>query len=436
MAGPITWRNVGGDGGRAAISLLNGGQNQIQGAADGLLRTLDQYRKQNVLNAGIIKADNTQNFLDQVAAVGGADQLANPEVAAQLDQSRLQYGNNIDRGVARGAVADRLGQLQSAAVKTQQYNDVQQEVAQRPVLEDLAQKLYSGDTAGYNQILDTQNLRNEDKLRQQLAQRTDDVINQGYRAAGEKRAINSEGRAIASFDLSQQVGKENLANTREERSYRAGQRELASAAEAIKSVADESTTALALKQSKNIFANGSSDPNKDAQTILKNAGLDKGEFDSYWGSNIGDRQDIQKATTALIADGVTLKRDGKDVKVPIPPALIEQYFASTKGEVFKSGATGLTEHFTNMFKDNPELAARAFDGIDAKKEHNDLIKQLKTKERELRLSKNPNLSSTLRDIQVLRDKAAGDPPLAAQLLPDRNADVPLQWPPKQGANFY
>lgn len=417
MAGPITWRNVGGGGGNVA-ALINGGQNQLNGAADGLLRTLDQFRKLNAQNAGIIKADNTQNFLDQVAGVGGADQLASPEVQAQLEQARLGFGNNIDREVARGAVAERLGQLQKAAVATQQYTDVQQEVAQRPVLEDLAAKLYSGDTVGYNKVLDEKSLRDEAGLRKQLMAYTDDATNRGYRAAGEARARGAEGRAIASHNLSQIVGNENLANTREERKFRADQREVALAGEAIKIVSDESAAELSAKQVGNIFATGSTDPNKDAQTILKGAGIADGEFDSFSGTNQGDRQAIQKTTTQLLAEGVKLKRDGKEVNIPIPPALIEQYFASTKGEVFKGGPDTMKDYFTNLFKDNPELAERAFEGKEAKDKHNEVLKKLKNVDKELRLSKNPKLSSTLADIQTLRGKTV----VQAAPLPGREED--------------
>lgn len=422
MAGPITWRNVQGDGGRMAANLLRGGQAQLVGAGDSLLRTLDQFRQINTANAGVIRQNNTQDFLDQVAAVSDPNQLASPEVQAQLEQARLGYGNNIDRGVARQAIPQQLASLQKAAAATQQFNDVQEEVAQRPVLEDLAQKLYSGDTEGYNAVLDSQSLRNEDKLRGALAQRTDDIINQGYRAAGEKRAQGAEGRAIQSFNLSQEVGRENLANSRSERAYRDDQRELNLAQQAIKSITDESAGELAMKQSKNIFATGSQDPVVDAQKILKGAGLVDGEFDTWLGTNEGDRQKIQQATTSLLTDGVTLSRDGKDVKVPIPPALIEQYLASRNGG---SAATGeeMGKFFSDMFKDNPELQQRAFDGLEAKQDHNALLKKLKEKDRELRLSKSPDLSRTLDDIKTLRDNVLGFPKPAGNMLPTREEDL-------------
>lgn len=433
MAGPITWRTVQGDGGRMGAQLLQGGSRQLDGAADSLLRTLDQYRQMNVANAGIIKADNTQNFLDQVAAAGGADQLALPEVQQQLDQIRLQYPNGaIDRNVARGAVAERLASLQKQGLANQQYADVQQEVAQRPVLEDLAAKLYAGDTEGYNKVLDTNNLKDEADLRKQLQSYTDDATNRGYRAAGEQRAqgaeqraIASDGRAQQSFNLSQEVGRENLANTREERTYRKDQREVALASDAIKMVADESAGALALKQQGNIFATGSTDPTKDAQAILKNAGIANGEFDSWLGSNDTDRQRVQKTTVALLTDGVPLKRDGKEVNVPIPPALIEQYLASTSGEIYisKDPEKEMSAYFSNLLKDNPVMAARAFEGLDAKQEHNKLVNDLKKEERKLRLSKNPQLSSTLDSIQSLRSKLQGGTVPAPAMLPGREEDL-------------
>lgn len=427
MAGPITWRNVAGDGGRLGAQLLRGGQDQLQGAGDSLLRTIDQFRKMAVGNAGIVRQDNTQNFLDQVAAVGGVEQLANPEVQAQLEAVRQGYGGAIDREATRGAVDQRLGQLQTAAVKTQQYNDVQDEVAQRPVLEDLAAKLYSGDTAGYNQVLADNNLKDEDKLRAQLANRQDDLTNQGYRAAGEKRAQGAEGRAVASFNLSQEVGRENLANTRSERQYRDGQRDLALAGEAMKIVADESAGELAAKQRGNVFAQGSMDPAKDAKAILTTAGIvDKdgdGEFDTWFGSNAKDRQKMQEGVTSLLSDGVTLKQDGKDVKVAIPPALIEGYLQSVRGKSYITGSPEkqMASYFTNMFKDNPELAQRALDGAEAKKEHNQLLSALKKKDRELRLSKNPKLSSTLADIQTLRSGYVTPP--TANILPTAEEDL-------------
>lgn len=429
MAGPITWRNVGG-GGNNAGALLRGGQDQFAQAGNTLLRTLDQFQRVQQQNAGIIRQNNTQDFLDQVAAVADPTQLASPETQAQLDAARLAYGANIDRAAARNAVPQQLASLQKAAVATQQYNDVQQEVAERPVLEDLAQKLYSGDTAGYEQTLADSHLRDEGKLRGALAQRQEDVTNQGFREAGERRAQGAEGRAIQSFNLSQEVGRENLANTRSERQYRDDQRELALSQEAIKMVTDESAGQLAAKQSKNIFATGSTDPLKDTQNILKGAGLVDGEFDRWFGTNEGDRQAIQQATTSLLTDGVTLKRDGKDVQVPIPPALIEQYLASTKGG---SATTGneMGTYFRELFKDNPELQQRAFDGLEAKKEHNALISKLKATDRELRLSKNPKLSRTLEDIKKLRGSVG-----SRSAVVDEDTVDELSWPPKEGVSLF
>jgi hypothetical protein len=427
MAGPITWRNVGGDGGRQGAQLLRGGQDQLMGAGDSLLRTLDQFRKMNVDNAAIIKAGNTQDYLDQVAGVGDANALANPETQAQLDAARLGYGTNIDRGVARGAVADRLAQLQGSAVKTQQYKDVQEEVQQRPIVEDFAAKVFAGDTAGANQLLADNHLRNEDVLRKQLAGRQDDVTNQGYRAAGEQRAQGAEGRAIQSFNLSQEAGKENLANTREEHSYRSGQRDIATMDAVIKDVADESTTKLGVKQKDNVFATGTSDVNKDTSLLLSKAGLGDGEYDSWnpFATDASSRQNMQKRVTSLLTDGVKLKRGGKEINVPIPPALVEQYLSSTKGSMYArtDPSVGMQTYFDNMFKDNPELAQRAFDGLDAKNEHNALISSLKQKSRELRLSKNPNLSSTLDSIKTLRDK------VGSSNVDETTVDE-LSWPPK------
>lgn len=430
MAGPITWRNVGGDGGRMGAALLRGGQDQLMGAGDTLLRTLDQFRKVNTANAGIIKQNNTQDFLDQVAAVADPAQLASPEVQAQLEQARLGYGNNIDRGVAREALPNQLASLQKAALATQSYNDVTQEVAERPVLEDLAERLYKGDTEGYNNILDTQNLRNEDKLRGALAQRLDDVTNQGYRAAGEKRAQGAEGRAIQSFNLSQEVGKENLANTRSERQYRDATREAALSSEAIKMVADESAGKLAAIQAQNPFANGTTDPTKDAKSILTNAGIvDKkgdGEFDSVWGTNAGDRQSMQEGVTSLISKGVPVKLGDETVDIPIPPAMVESYLQSVKGTGYwssKSATSDMSDYFTNVFKNNPELGLKALEGAKAKKDHNSLVSELKKADQELRLSKNPKLSSTLQSIQALRDKVGGITVPAGAMLPDSEEDL-------------
>ena len=440
MAGPITWRNLGG-GGNGAAQLLRGGQDQIMGAGDSLLRTLDQFRKINVANAGVIKQNNTQDYLDQVAAVADPSQLASPEVQAQLAQARLGYGDNIDRAATRTAVDQRLNQLQQAASATQKYNDAQEEVAQRPVLEDLAAKLYSGDTAGYNQVLADNSLRDEAGLRKQLQSYTDDATNRGYRAAGEQRAQGAEQRAIGSFNLSQEVGKENLANSRQERQYRSDQRDVALAGEAIKSVTDESAGALAAKQANNIFATGSTDINKDTSTLLSKAGLGEGEYDSWnpFATDVSSRQNIQKGVTSLLADGVKLKRDGKEVDVPIPPAMVEQYLAAAKGKSYfgLDPSKDMRTHFQDLFKDNPELAERAFEGLDAKKEHNNLVSALKKEERKIRLSKNPKLSSTLDSIQTLRDKITGNAvPLPAALPGPEEDSLPIQWPPKEGASFY
>lgn len=208
MAGPITWRNVQTNTG-GANQLLLGGQEQMQQGFQTLQDLLTSNAKEGAQNREALKAFNTNEFLDKVAAADPAA-LATPEGMAALAQQRQQYGTLIDQGATRGAAEQRLTQVQAQAIDQGKYDDFTTERGQRELKDQLYGLTANGDKAAVDQILTDNKFLNEGELRKELAGTFDQQRQRELRESAEGRAQRGESRSAASHALSMEAGNENL----------------------------------------------------------------------------------------------------------------------------------------------------------------------------------------------------------------------------------
>ncbi|TKW65228.1 MAG: hypothetical protein DI616_15990 [Paracoccus denitrificans] len=358
-------------------------------------RLAAEQQQLNIQNSKIIRDKNTNDYLDQVAQVTSAADLADPAVQQQLMQMRAGFGQMIDRNATRDAIDQRVLQLQKQEVAANQFADQAQEREQRPLLEQLTEAGRTGDRARVNQILKDNSFINEAEVARGADQALDAVTNRQYAAAGqaradraEQRAIRGEARADAQFNLSQQIQKANLADRQEARQLRRDTGLLQAAELDLK--ANEAALRAA-----NPLANTSTDVLKDANALV---GKVADQIEPWFADNAVARNELTNKFQGLMSDGIDM---GGDIgKVKIPPALIEQYLNQAKDMSFRSTGSLLAnadDWFKTYATSNPGLFRRAG-------EVGEQIKQLREALREVNAGKIELLRGNKLDSVGLSDK--------------------------------
>lgn len=205
----ITWRTMNQPIAAGVGQLLYGAQQGLNQGFGALQKVLDQHNKTQQANWVNEKGNNTSDYLDAVQNLS-ADQAQDPTVQANLAALRSQFGYQVDANAIRGAVDQRVENLQKQGLQKIEFNDKTRIDAERDTVDAIASQYQQGNYAAGDQMREGQNFRDDaalSKLRVD-AQR-------GY--AGEQRAVNADGRAASAHALSQQVGRANLAWTNEQR---------------------------------------------------------------------------------------------------------------------------------------------------------------------------------------------------------------------------
>lgn len=369
MAGPITWRNVSptinGGGGSIAAS----GANMIQQGLQNLQQLAAQQQALQIQNQKALRDSNTQDYLDQVAAVTDPTKLADPTVQANLAALRSSYGGLIDRAATRDAVAGQLSQLQSQAIKSDQFQDEQQERNQRPLEEQLLTAARNNDKSTVNQILNDNSLLNEGKLGQQADAILDANTNRTYAAAGQARAQAAEGRAergeqraIAADGRAATMFNLNVENLKDEHQFRDQQRALAQADQQTKrglAVLQQQADTLDLNKQlldkTSPAGQQSTDPDKDALTIMTQLG---GGVDPWLGRNNISREEMAEKLRNYMANGIqTQDANGNSVNIKVTPAQLQQFAMIHKDDtrIMDTLPGDLDTYFREMYARNPEL---------------------------------------------------------------------------------
>lgn len=338
MAGPITWRNIGGGGGGNSTALLSLGNQQIQQSFNALQGILKNETALQAKNQAQIAENNTAQYLDAVNSAG-LNALQDPEQRAGLEAMRAGFGAAIDRTATRGAIDNRIANVQKQTVAGNQFQDQATEREQRGLIDAGLEMANAGDMEGVQKLLSETQFLNEGRVAQDLMGVLDARTRRQYASEDQARQGRAETRQIAQFQESMAAATENrilrkeaLTDQRSERAFRNGARILDDASNQAKEIMN---TRLA----GNEWAQTSTDPAKDTQVLLKTAGgLEK--FESWANKDATDYKQMQQGITDLLSDGIEV--EGEIYKVP--PAILQQ--------VLNSQAT------TWNIKDNPMEAIR------------------------------------------------------------------------------
>lgn len=406
MAGPITWRTVGGGGGNPA-ALLAMGTNSVQQGLQALQDLATRQQRQALSSFESQRERNTQDYLDQVASITSAADLANPETQAQLDAVRLGYGNMIDRAAARAAVPQALANLQRQETAAAQFQDMTTEREQRPLVEQLYSLARSGDTAGAQRLLDETNFLNEGRLGA-------DVDNIFRSQRQEQRQTRQDQRAEAQFRESMASAAENRVLRREQLQDMRENRQIRRGVQAIDGAAAEVEQRIQLLQATNPIGQKSTNVQKDAAVLLESLGSSN---DPWFGLNDTARAETSQGIQKLLTDGVTIGTGEDARKVAVSPAIIQQAISVMKDNF--RGLNGPLPEMENyiraLFTNNPELAERAIATEDA-------IADLRATQRNLGQQRRTLLSGGI-DLDSLSGTLPRTTPgRVIQMLPERDED--------------
>lgn len=322
MAGPTTWRNIGGGGGGNATALLALGNQQVQQSFNALQNILKNESALQEKNQAQVAANNTAQYLDAVNAAG-LDGLQDPEQRAGLEAMRAGFGAAIDRNATRGAIDNRIANVQKQVVAGNQFQDQATERDQRALIDRGLEMATAGDMQGVQKLLSDTQFLNEGKVTSDLMGVLDARTRRTYAAEDQARQERSEGRQIAQFQESMAAAAENRIMRKEDRADRAEERAFRNGARVLDDASNQAKEILNTRLAGNEWANVSTDPAKDAQVLLKTAGgLEK--FSSWLNTDSTDYKQMQAGVTDLLSKGIEV--EGEIYKVP--PAILQQVLNS------------------------------------------------------------------------------------------------------------
>lgn len=137
MAEPITWRNVNSNVGYGVSNALDRAGDTINNGLNSLQHLVRQQQDTQVKNWDNQAQQNTQNFLDRVAAYRSPEELAAAQQSGELDAMRQGYGAQVDRAAVRGAADQQLDLLRQRVTSQNQFQDQQTERGQRASVEQV-----------------------------------------------------------------------------------------------------------------------------------------------------------------------------------------------------------------------------------------------------------------------------------------------------------
>lgn len=154
MGSPITWRNVNGPSLAEASRPMEVAQRTISGAFDGFKDIIKGVENTDAANWQTTKANNTDEFLTQARSRFNTPEEWSAAIAdGTVDNMRKQYGAQINQEATRNFMENQLGNLQGKATTNINFANAQRNEQAAPIRNQFMQRLYSGDTAGAEQLL-------------------------------------------------------------------------------------------------------------------------------------------------------------------------------------------------------------------------------------------------------------------------------------------
>jgi hypothetical protein len=200
MASPITWRTVETSPIGEISRAMSSGQAGINLGFDSFQKILDRQQATEQANWNQEKTNNTNAFMNELAAVKTPEEYA----AAQdrLQQMLSSKGAQIDQQAGRQALGAQLGLLQGRVESNQKYEDGRTDFAQREDKDTYEGLIAQEDYAGAKAFLDAKTLRGEGKMQQTMANAQRDTATRKRTAEDQAfidklKAIERPGQLVA-----------------------------------------------------------------------------------------------------------------------------------------------------------------------------------------------------------------------------------------------
>lgn len=168
MAEPITWRNVQGPLLADASRPLEAARLTLNSGFDSFSNLLKGTENVDAANWQQQKDNNTQDFLNKLYAVQGADGFKALQQSGELDRMIAANGAQIDRAAARAAMDGRLATLQQRDVAGWAYNNAALDEKEAPIVNQVKGLLAQGKTKEAIPLISTLSPRNGSAMFQSL----------------------------------------------------------------------------------------------------------------------------------------------------------------------------------------------------------------------------------------------------------------------------
>lgn len=168
MAEPITWRNVQGPSLADASRPLDAARLTINSGFDSISNLLKGTENIDAANWQQQKENNTQDFLNKIYAVQGAEGYKALQQSGELDRMIAANGAQIDRAAARAAMDGRLATLQQRDQANWAYNNAALDEKEAPLVNQVKGMLAQGKTTEAIPLIATLSPRNGAAMYQSL----------------------------------------------------------------------------------------------------------------------------------------------------------------------------------------------------------------------------------------------------------------------------
>jgi hypothetical protein len=168
MAEPITWRNVQGPSLADASRPLEAARLTLNSGFDNFNNLIKGVENVDAANWQQQKENNTQDFLNKIYAVQGAEGYKALQQSGELDRMIAANGAQIDRAAARAAMDGRLATLQQRDQAGWAYNNAALDEKEAPLVNQVKGLLAQGKTKEAIPLIATLSPRNGAAMYQSL----------------------------------------------------------------------------------------------------------------------------------------------------------------------------------------------------------------------------------------------------------------------------
>lgn len=368
MANPITWQNVNAPSLSDSIRPIEQAQRSIGASFDSLGNLLKQREATDTANWNQTKDNNTQEFLNQLYAVQGADNFKKLQQSGELDRLISANGAQIDRAAARSALDGRLSTLQGRDVQEITYNNTMLDDAQAGEVRRINTLALTDPKAASAELAKNPDLRksfeiakNIDSQAQTLVDRERSATRFGFDQAAELRKVADENQNALLRPLAIKKAQDDLLNGPSQRAAQAAQ--IAASRESVLTsratrdrIEADAASARTLKKlgvalDGNIYKEGvyKDTDSVDIAKLMKDTGAG--------GDGPGDndqRRKVLERINKLAQTGIQLTQtgpDGKPVKttVPLPLGAVKAALLAS-GDSTISWNEGYADSFEEILK--------------------------------------------------------------------------------------